>query len=271
MKNRLIIFGVAALVITIIVLIVANSTLLTIDAGNRGVLFRPFSGGIDKETIYQPGFHMIAPWNTMYVYDVKEKQLEESMTVLSSNGLNIKLDVTVRVNPSVDKIGELHNQFGINYMTSLVSPEVRSAVRSVIGRYQPEELYSSKREEVQSMIHRDLEKTLAENFIELQATLIRDIELPEKVRRAIEDKIEAEQKALKYEYILAQESKEKERILIEASAKAEANKILTESLNDRILSDKGIEATLKLTNAPNSKIVIIGSGKNGLPLILGGN
>lgn len=268
MKSKLIIFGVIGLVVLIIVLIVANSTLLTIDAGNRGVLFRPFSGGIDKKNIYGTGFHMIAPWNTMYVYDVKEKQLEESMSLLSSNGLNIKVDITVRVAPALDKIGELHENFGINYMTSLVSPEVRSAVRRVIGRYEPEELYSTKRDEVQGHIQADLEKTLAKNFIVLKATLIRDIELPEKVRRAIEEKIEAEQKALKYEYILAQEQKEKERLLIEASAKAESNRILTESLNDRILTDKGIEATLKLAQSPNAKIVIFGGGKDGLPLIL---
>lgn len=270
MKNRLIIFGVVGFVILMVVLVLANSTFLTIDAGKRGVLFRPFGGGINKEMVYKPGFHVIAPWNSMYVYDVREVQLEESMTVLSSNGLNINLDITVRVNPSFTKVGELHERFGENYLASLVRPEVRSAVRKIIGRYKPEELYSTKRDEVQGLISEDLEKTLTTNFIDLKAILIRDIKLPEKVRRAIEEKIEAEQKALKYEYILAQERKEKERILIEASAKSEANAILTESLNDRILADKGIDATLKLANSPNSKVIVIGGGDKGLPLILGG-
>jgi regulator of protease activity HflC (stomatin/prohibitin superfamily) len=154
-------------------------------------------------------------------------------------------------------------------MTNLVRPEIRSVVRKIIGRYQPEELYSTKREEVQNQITKDLEKVLVANFVDLRAILIRDIELPEKVKKAIEEKIEAEQKALKYEFIIAQEKKEKERLLIEASGKSEANAILSAGLTDQILAEKGIEATLKLANSPNAKIVIIGNDKNGLPLILG--
>ncbi|MFZ4427177.1 MAG: prohibitin family protein [Saprospiraceae bacterium] len=255
----------------IIVLIFSNATFLTIDAGNKGVLFRRFTGGLDKKNIYQPGFHMLAPWNTMYVYDVREKQIEEEMEVLSSNGLNIQVDVTVRVNPRFDKIGFLHESFGQDYLNSLVRPEIRSSVRKIIGRFTPEELYSTRRDEVQQMIQKDLQATLERNFIDLRATLIRGISLPDKVRMAIEEKIEAEQSALKYEYILQQERKEAERRIIEAEAKAKANSILSASLSDKILKDKGIEATLQLANSPNSKVIIVGSGTDGLPLILGGN
>ena len=119
------------------------------------------------------------------------------------------------------------------------------------------------------MIHKDLEASLKNNHVELRATLIRDIKLPDKVRLAIEDKIEAEQKALKYEYILDQERKEAERRIIEAGAKARANQILNASLTANILKDKGIEATLQLANSPNSKVIVVGSGQDGLPLILG--
>jgi regulator of protease activity HflC (stomatin/prohibitin superfamily) len=122
---------------------------------------------------------------------------------------------------------------------------------------------------VQTLIQKDLESTLSKNFVTLRAALIREISLPEKVRTAIEEKIQAEQLSLKFEYILDQEKQESERKIIEAKAKAESNQILTASLSDKILKDKGIEATLKLANSPNSKIIIIGSGKDGLPLILG--
>ncbi len=263
-----IIFGIIGFILLIIV---ASSSFLTIEAGERGVIFRPFSTGLDKEHIYPPGFHIVAPWNTMYVYDVREKQLEEEMEVLSSNGLNIRVDVTVRFNPSYDKIGDLHEKFGKDYVNTLVRPEVRSAVRKVIGRFAPEELYSTKREEVQTMIDEDIAERLSKNFVELRATLIRDIALPDKVRDAIEEKIEAEQMALKYEYILEQERKEAERKIIEAKAKAESNRILNASLSANILRDKGIEATIKLAESPNTKVVIVGSGSDGLPLILGGN
>lgn len=254
-----------------IFIILTSSTFLTIDAGERGVIFRPFSTGLDKENIYQPGFHLVAPWNSMYVYDVREKQLEEEMTVLSSNGLNIKVDVTVRTHPQYAKIGDLHENFGGDYLNSLVRPEIRSAVRGVIGRFEPEELYSSKREEVQTMIETEITKTLEKNYVATKVALIRDIELPQRVINAIEEKIQAEQLALKYEYILQQERKEAERKIIEAQAKAESNRILNASLSSNILKDKGIEATMKLAESPNSKVVVIGSGGDGLPLILGNN
>ncbi|MCB0619888.1 MAG: prohibitin family protein, partial [Saprospiraceae bacterium] len=167
-------------------------------------------------------------------------------------------------------IGDLHEKFGREYMNSLVRPEVRSSVRKVIGQFTPEELYSTKRDEVQQLIQKDLEATLKNNYIELKATLIRDIELPDKVRTAIEEKIEAEQLALKYEYILEQERREAERKIIEAEAKARANQILNASLSTNILKDKGIEATLELARSQNTKTVIVGGGGEGLPLILGG-
>jgi len=244
---------------------------LTLEAGERGVLVKRFSGGLERKIIYQPGFHVIAPWNSMYVYDVREKQIEEEMELLSSNGLTIKVDITVRVNPDFTKIPDLHEIFDKDYLVSLVRPEVRSSVRKVIGRFTPEELYSTRREEVQDMIQKDLEATLQKNFVVLKASLIRDITLPDKVRTAIEEKLEAEQTALKYEYILDRERKEAERKIIEAKAKSEANRILNASLSSNILKDKGIEATLQLANSPNSKIVVVGSGADGLPLILGGN
>ncbi|MEN0004143.1 MAG: prohibitin family protein [Bacteroidota bacterium] len=269
-QGRLITTGLIAFVVLILILTFSNATFLTIEAGERGVLFQRFGGGLDKANIYEPGFHVIAPWNIMYVYDVREKQLEEEMEVLSSNGLNIKVDVTARVNPSYNKIGDLHEKFGTEYITSLVRPELRSSVRKIIGRFTPEELYSTRRDEVQQLIQEDLAQTLVANYIELRASLIRDIELPQKVRTAIEDKIEAEQQALKYKFILDQERQEAQRKTIEAQAKADANRILSASLSDKILQDKGIEATLKLAESPNSKVIVVGGEGDGLPLILGG-
>ncbi len=269
-QGKLITYGVITLIVLILVLIFSNATFLTIDSGERGVIFKRFSGGLDKENIFSPGFHVIAPWNNMYVYDVREKQLEEEMQVLSSNGLTISVDVTVRVHPKYDKIGELHEEFGLEYLNSLVRPEVRSAVRNVIGRFAPEELYSTKRDEVQDMIREELGGTLNNNYINLRAVLIRDIALPDKVKMAIEDKLEAEQSSLKYEFILEQERKEAERRIIEAEAKAKSNEILNASLSSNILQDKGIEATMELANSPNSKVIIVGGGESGLPLILGG-
>ncbi|MEL7252141.1 MAG: prohibitin family protein [Bacteroidota bacterium] len=271
-QGKLISAAVVGFIILMVLVIFSSATFLTIDAGERGVLFRRFGGGLDLKNTYRPGFHVLAPWNTMYRYDVREKQIEEKIDALSNNGLNIAVDVTVRVNPAYDKIGSLHEKFGKDYVNTLIRPEVRSAVREAIGKFTPEELYSTKRDEVQTLIQTDLEKSLIDNYIELKATLIKDIELPDKVRGAIEDKLEAEQSALKYEFILAKERQEAERRIIEAEAKARANQILNASLSNNILRDKGIEATLELAKSPGSKVVVVGSdGSGGLPLILGGN
>jgi len=263
--------GIIVFLALIAIIIFSNATFLTIEAGERGVLFKRFAGGLDKENIYSPGFHVIAPWNDMYKYDVREQQIEEEMEVLSSNGLNIVVDVTIRFHPQYNEIGDLHESFGINYRETLVRPEMRSAAREVVGRFIPEELYSTKRDEVQTMIRADLEKTLNKNHLALKAVLIRDIELPDKVKTAIEEKLEAEQSALKYEFILAQERKEAERKIIEAEAKAASNRLLNASLSTNILRDKGIEATLELAKSPNTKIVVVGGSGDGLPLILNNN
>ena len=269
-QKKLMTYGIIGFFLLIALLMFGNSTFLTIDSGERGVIFRPFSTGLDKENIYQPGFLVIAPWNDVYRYDIREEQLEEEMEVLSSNGLNIKVDVTARINPNFDQIGNLHETFGKQYIERLVRPEIRSAVRQVIGKFTPEELYSTKRDEVSTLITESLSATLADNYLVLRAILIRDIELPEKVRTAIEKKLEAEQSSLQYEYILTREKQEAERRLIEAEAKAAANRVLSASLSDKILQDKGIEATLELAKSPNSKVIVVGGDGGGLPLILGG-
>ncbi len=269
-QKKFMTLGIVGFFLLIAVIIFSNATFVTIDSGERGVLFYRFGGGLDKDNIYQPGFHVVAPWNTMYIYEVREQQLEEEMEVLSSNGLNIKVDVTARIRPNYDQIGNIHETFGREYMQRLVRPEVRSAVRQIIGKFTPEELYSTKRDEVQTLITAELSGVLAKNYIDLRAILIRDIELPNKVRMAIEEKLEAEQGSLKYEYILTREKQEAERRLIEAQAKADANRILSASLSDKILQDKGIEATLELAKSPNSKVIVVGGQGDGLPLILGG-
>lgn len=270
-KSRVI--STAALVFAgfLLLIFLTSGAFVTIEAGEKGVIFRPFGNGLDKENIFQAGFHVIAPWNDLIEYSVREEQLEEKMEVLSSNGLNISVDVTVRFHPTHAEIGNLHEKFGKGYKDNLVRPEIRSSVRKVLGRFTPEELYSTRRDEVQTQIQTDIDSVLRTNFITLRATLIRDIKLPEKVKTAIEEKIEAEQAALKYEYILEQEKKEAERKIIEAQAKADANRILSASLTDKILQEKGIQATLELAQSGGSKTIIVGSGDKGLPLILGGN
>lgn len=267
--NKLLPFGIIFFIALIAIIALSNSLFLTINPGERGVLFKRFSGGLQTDNIYGQGFHVIAPWNKMYRYDVRVNEAVEKMQILSKNGLNIGVELSFRYQPEPEKIGYLHNEVGTQYLSRIIIPEIRAATREVIGKYLPEELYSSKRESIQTEIFERTRDAVARKNLILDAVLIRDVGLPEKVKGAIEEKLEAEQAALKFEFILQQEKQEAERKVIEAQAKADANRLLNASLTDKILQDKGIEATLELANSPNSKVVIVGSGDSGMPLILG--
>lgn len=263
----LIVLGIFA----VILILSGSSMFVTLQPGERGVIFRKFSGGLDKDAVFQPGFHVIAPWNQMNTYVVREQKSEETMDVLDKSGLSLNIDVSVRFNPQYNKIGYLHEIFGKDYISQLVTPEVRSSVRQVAGRYSAEEIYSTKRKEVEDAIITETSSVLSRNNIQMKALLIRSINLPAKIKTAIESKLQQEQEALAYKFRLDREQSEAERKRIAADGEAVANKIINSSLTDALLKMRGIEATIKLSESPNAKVVVIGSGKDGMPLILGNN
>ena len=272
MNNRRLVPLIVLSVIALFVLIsISSSIIYTIGPTERAVVFYKFGSGLDKENIKMPGWHMKAPWNEVYVYAVNEQAAEENMDVLDKNGLSIRVDITVRFFPIPSQIGFMHEKFTHNYISVLVIPESRSTVRQVMGRYTAEEIYSTKRAEVESAIQTETEKVMSANYVNATAVLIRSIILPEQIKTAIENKLQQEQEALAYEFRLAKEKSEAERKRIAAEGEAAANNIVNSSLSDRLLKMRGIEATLELAKSPNSKVVVVGSGNDGLPLILGNN
>ncbi len=262
-----------AIVVLIVLVILIAKSAVTIGSGEAGVLYKTFGEGVvTNEPALGEGFHIVAPWNKVFVYNVRQQELfEQEMSVLSSNGLEIKLDASVLYQPTQGTIGFLHKTRGENYLSSVIIPAIRSATRSVVGRYTPEQLYSTKRDAIQNEIYAETKKILEPQYIQLNAVLVRDVTLPPTIKEAIERKLKQEQESLEYEFRLVTADKEAQKVRIEAQGKADANKILSASLNDQILRDKGIEATLKLAESPNSKVVIIGSGDTGMPIILGNN
>lgn len=274
MENRRFLPVIIFLLIAVILLIYLSSSIFyTIRPGERAVIFKKFGGGIDKENIIMPGFHIKAPYNELYVYDVTENTVEETMDVLDKNGLLINVDVSVRFHPMYDKIGDIQETFQQDYINRLVVPEMRSTVRQVMGRYTAEEIYSTKRPEVEGAIKTETEAILGAegNYIQMKALLIRSIKLPEQIVLAIENKLKQEQEALAYQFRLDRERSEAERKRIAAEGEAQANRIINNSLTNELLRMRGIEATQQLANSPNAKVVVIGSAKDGLPLILGNN
>ncbi|MFO8087817.1 MAG: prohibitin family protein [Bacteroidales bacterium] len=266
------IIPIAIIIGAIIILIVSWSSItVTIKSGHGGVLFRRFGGGVDIENPFRQGFHVIAPWNTMWEYEIRKKEIRETMDVLSSNGLSIEMDMSLWYNPEFENLARLHDYLGPQYIESIVKPSLRNATRSVIGRYTPEQLYAEKREVIQAEIGKETRELLADKYINVDQTLIRSIKLPGKIKEAIERKLQQEQTAKEYEFKLQVAEQEAKRQKIEAEGKARANRIIAESLTDRILKEKGIEATKELAKSKNAKTVVIGSGDDGLPIILGGS
>jgi len=257
--------------LAIIAIILFSKSFVTIDAGQAGVLWKRFGGGVvtDKPALGE-GFHVVAPWNTVHIYEVRQQEVFEKMDVLSSNGLDIKLDASAWFQPDFKSLGKLHQEKSEMYKERILLPAIRSAARSVVGRYTPEQLYSSKRDVIQIEIYEETKKIVEDQYIQLNEILIRDVTLPSTIKEAIERKLKQEQESLEYEFRLVTADKEAQKQIIEAKGKADANKILSASLTDKILQDKGIEATLELAKSPNSKVVIVG-GKDGMPLILGNN
>jgi regulator of protease activity HflC (stomatin/prohibitin superfamily) len=270
-NRRFLPFIIVGIIALFVLMGVSSSIFFTVNATQRAVIFYKFGEGLNKDYVVQPGVHMKAPWNDVFTYNVQETSQDENMDVLDKSGLSIHVDVTVRFKPMSEKIGYIYEKFNVDFVNVLVIPEVRSTVRQVMGRYTAEEIYSTKRAEVESTIKTESEKILQANNVDMVALLIRSIQLPDQIRVAIENKLQQQQEALAYQFRLDKEKSEAERKRIAAEGEARANNIVNSSLSDKLLKMRGIEATLELSKSPNSKTIIIGSGKDGMPLILGNN
>ncbi|WP_027126787.1 prohibitin family protein [Gelidibacter mesophilus] len=262
--------AIPAIIAAIVLIIILAKSAVTVTSGQAGVLYKTFGGGVvTDEPALGEGFHLIAPWNNVFIYEVRQQEILDKMSVLSSNGLDIKLEASVWFQPAYESLGKLHQEKGEMYKERILLPAIRSAARSVVGRYTPEQLYSSKRDAIQQEIFEETQKFVKDQYIQLNEVLVRDVTLPSTIKDAIERKLRQEQESLEYEFRLVTASKEAEKVIIEAQGKADANRILSASLTDKILQDKGIEATVKLSESNNSKVIVIGSGDSGLPIILG--
>ena len=262
--------GVPVLILIIAAILFISKSTHTIGSGYAGVLYKTFGGGVvtDQPPLGE-GFHLIAPWNKVIEYEIRQQSISERMDVLSVNGLEIKVDGTVWYQPDATQLGKLHQEKGKDYLGRILGPAISAAAREVVGRYTPEQLYSSKRDIIQKEILDETRKGVEGQYIIVNRVLVKDVTLPPTIKDAIERKLKQEQESLEYEFRLTKATKEAERQRIDAEGKAIANKILSESLTDKILEEKGIEATLELSRSPNSKVIVVGGGDGGMPLILG--
>jgi regulator of protease activity HflC (stomatin/prohibitin superfamily) len=245
-----------------------NSIIISIYPGELGVLWRRLGGGTQIDTVYREGLHVILPWNKMYVYNVRKQQFTDSINVLTVDGLTVGVKYSVRYYLEKDTLPLLHQRVGPDFVNVVVRPEIRSVMRTIFGQYKPEEIYTNQKA-IQERISELSKGRLGGRFVSLDDVPIEAVTLPVKISDAIEAKLAEQQVDQEYTYRIDIATKEADRKRIESAGIRDYNNTINASLNPSVLAWQGIQATENLAKSPNAKIVIIGSGKSGLPLILG--
>lgn len=261
-------FGIAvtSLIVLFAIVFFWRHIVHTVNPGEAAVSWRRFSG-TEIDRIFLEGTHFILPWNKIYIYDLRVQKVDTKVPVLSTDGLEINIDVTIRYRPEQRTLPQLHQEIGPEYAERIVIPHVVSAVREVFGKYRPEQLYTLRTDDVHDQLVTRASKGTRDRFVMIDDVIISRIELPESVQKAIQAKLAQEQEALAYEYRLVTEQREAERKKIEATGISEFQKAVTPGITQQYLQWRGIEATLELAKSNNAKLVIVG-GKDGLPIIL---
>jgi regulator of protease activity HflC (stomatin/prohibitin superfamily) len=256
--------GTAVALLVIFILLVASAK--KVDAGHVGVL--TLFGRVTGEVLPE-GLHFVNPFKINHEMSIRVREKKESASVPSSEGLVMSLDTSLifRLNP--DKAAEVYQKIGPGYDETIVEPTLRAAIREATASHTANALYTGEREKVARQIFDDLASTLTPRGIEVQNVFLRDIQLPAALRASIEAKQQAEQESLAMSFRLQKERQEAERKRIEAEGIRDFQRTVTQGISDQLLTWKGIEATEKLADSKNTKIVVIGSQKTGLPLILG--
>lgn len=237
-----------------------------IPAGHVGVI--DFFGNVSDNTLY-PGVNLVNPMATIIKFDARTQEIREIMNVPSKEGLSVELEISLLFSLSFENANKIYKTVGENYVDKILIPQFRSVVRGVTASYEAKALYTEARETLARKIESDLAKLVGPRGITLEAAPLRQIVLPMGLTGAIEEKLKAEQESERMQFILLRETQEAERKRIEAQGISDFQKIVSQGISDQLLRWKGIEATEKLANSTNSKVVVIGSGKDGLPLILG--
>jgi len=242
-----------------------------IPSGHRGVFYATFGGGTELGHVYDEGFNWHFPWNKMIVFQTQIQERKENLTVLSSDGATIGMEVSILFRPVAEKLDSLQVNIGENYYDVKVAPTIRGIARGIAGRYKPEEIYSTKREQLTNEIETTLISEMAQDDILIEKVLIRDVSIPEEISKAINFKLTADQEAQRMKFTIEKEKLEADRKRIEAKGIADFQQIVSAGITESLLKWKGIEATMKVAESNNTKVVIIGSGADGLPIILGGD
>ena len=251
------------ILVVLFILLMASTT--SIPTGNVGVL--TLFGKVTGETLGE-GIHLLNPLKSVQKLSIQTQSVKESASVPSNEGLMLALDTSLLFHLDRNKAAEVYQLVGADYADKIVEPMLRSEIRASTSAHSANALYTNARELVQQQIQDNLTKQLAPHGVMVENVLLRDVQLPAMLKGSIEAKQQAEQDALRMNFILQKEKQEAERKRIEAQGIADFQKIVATGISNQLLEWKGIEATEKLATSANAKVVVIGNPKNGLPLVL---
>lgn len=253
-------------ILAFLVLAIGFASITSVPSGHVGVL--TLFGKVTGEILAE-GIHVVNPLKRNNVLSIRTQEKKETAQVPSSEGLIVSLDTSLLFRLDTARAADVFQKIGPRYVEVVVEPNFRSTIRAITGANSANALYSSGRNEVQSAIKHELTGVLGARGIVVEDVLLRDVQLPEMLRSSIEQKQQAEQESLRMGFILEKETKEAERKRIEAQGISDFQRIVSQGISQQLLQWKGIEATEKLAASANTKVVVIGSGKDGLPIILG--
>ena len=258
--------AIGAILIAIFLLILLWSSIASVPTGHVGVLtlFGRVTG-----TVLGEGIHLVNPLVSNNVLSVRTQEIKETASVPSNEGLIITMDTSLLFHLDPDKAADVFRRLGPSYSSVVVEPNLRSAVREATASHSANALYTGEREMVAKQINDQMKQELSSRGVIVEAILLRDIQLPAALKASIETKQQAEQESLAMSFRLQKEKQEADRKRIEAGGIRDFQQIVAQGISPQLLEWKGIEATEKLADSKNTKVVVIGNSKNGLPLILG--
>jgi prohibitin 1 len=253
-------------IVGFVLVILLFTSVARVESGNVGVL--TLFGRVTGEVLPE-GIHVVNPFKNNNEMSIRTQEIKESASVPSSEGLVMNLDTSLIFHVDPAKASDVYQKIGPNYQAVLIEPNLRAAIREATASHSANALYTGEREMVAKQIFDQLAGLLGQRGFIVESILLRDIQLPATLKSSIESKQQAEQEALAMSFRLQKETQEAQRKRIEAQGIRDFQQIVAQGISPQLLEWKGIEATENLAKSANSKVVVIGNSKNGLPLILG--
>lgn len=260
-------FLIFLLIVITTIIVLWPLMVITVHSGEAGVRYSRFFGGTITDYVYPEGIYLIWPFDKIYIYDVRWQTVMHEFGFLTNKGLLVRLKLAIRYMPDYELLGLLQKEVGPDYVNKIIIPQAESILRRHMGQHDPEDIYTNKEGLLSNIVSLALEE-IGMKFVRVDDIIIRSVELPPAIVGAIEEKLVYEQRSKAYDFRLSIEKREAERKRIEAEGINSFQTIIKSTLDDRLLKWQGVQATLELAKSNNTKVVVIGAGTNGLPLIL---